>query len=145
MNRLLHDIGSTKQLWLSIVRDLSARRQIDAPRDFDNLSKDMLVEEVRRAVDGPRTWSPKCSVLPTLRRRVIIAVDRFRCPELLPGGSHVLCYFENNGDDAVEVVETHSGRQIWTWSQRGRSVYSAVFDFRVGTTAALVALTLTAP
>ncbi|KAJ6566666.1 hypothetical protein B0H19DRAFT_1257860 [Mycena capillaripes] len=105
VNRLLYDIGSTKQLWLSIVRHLTACRLIDAPPDrLDELSKDALVEEVRRAVDGPRTWSPKSSVPPTLARQVVVEVDHFRCAELLPGGSHILCYFEHNSDDAVECL-----------------------------------------
>ncbi|KAJ6566629.1 hypothetical protein B0H19DRAFT_1374117 [Mycena capillaripes] len=122
VNRLLHEFGSTKHLWLSIVRDLTARRLIDAhPDDLAKLSKDALVEEVRRAVNGPQTWSPKSLVPPTLARQVVVQVDRFRFAEFLPGSCAI------SGTIAP-----------------GIGVDSATLHFRIGTSAAVVALILSA-
>ncbi|KAJ7890396.1 hypothetical protein B0H13DRAFT_2040407, partial [Mycena leptocephala] len=74
VNKSFHEITSFKQLWLSIVRDLSRARVIDAPAEetLETLSTAELVEEVRRAVVGPRTWSPASSVPPTVHRQFSI-------------------------------------------------------------------------
>ncbi|KAJ7629258.1 hypothetical protein DFH06DRAFT_1226222 [Mycena polygramma] len=143
-NRLLHDVGSTKQLWLSIVRDLSARRLIDAlPVDVGTLSKDALVEEVRRIVRGPRTWSPETKIPPTILRRIDLEMDDSAFPELLPGGAYIVSY-SAGCRRAVDCVKVATGRRTWSWSHPDFIVNSAVFDF-CGASEAVVALVILTP
>ncbi|KAJ6566673.1 hypothetical protein B0H19DRAFT_1352348 [Mycena capillaripes] len=150
VNRMLHEISSTKQLWLSIVRDLSERRVIDTPSgDIDALSKDALVDEVRRVADGPRTWSAQTTTPPKLLRQITVQSDRSPggYTELLPGCTYILRYFEESGtlSRSVECLEVHAGRCAWTWSRPGFNVRSATFDFLAGASIAVVALTISTP
>lgn len=149
VNRILHEISSTKQVWLAIVRDLSARRLVDtSPADINTLPKDALVDEVRGVVDGPRTWSAKTTTPPKLLRQIILPLDRSlngSNTELLPGGVYVLCYFEDSGTESVECLEVRTARRAWAWSRPGCNVRSATFDFLLGRSLAVVALTVSTP
>jgi hypothetical protein len=60
VNRYLHRITQTKQLWIQIINNLIYRSLLELPSDFiasENSSAE-LIEHVERAVKGPRTWSP---------------------------------------------------------------------------------------
>ncbi|KAJ6566681.1 hypothetical protein B0H19DRAFT_712940 [Mycena capillaripes] len=143
-NRLFHEITSTKQLWLSVVSNLVARQLIDTPLvDIDKMTKDALIDEVKRVVDGPQTWSPKSLVPPKLSRRHTVEVDSRAWVELLPGNAYMLCYF---GDPfrTVGCLDIHSGRLAWEWSRPGFSVNTATLEF-LGTSEAVVALTVLNP
>ncbi|KAJ6578294.1 hypothetical protein B0H19DRAFT_577749 [Mycena capillaripes] len=151
VNRLFREITLTKQVWLSVVRDLAARQLIAAPSvDIDQLSKDALINEVKRAVAGPRTWSPESSLTPKLLRRLTFPLDSSQFVKLLPGNSYMLCHrlvsipgFRDFR--AIECFETKSGRLAWTWSRAGFNVLTVTFDFLAGTSEAVVALTVSIP
>ncbi|KAJ6566679.1 hypothetical protein B0H19DRAFT_1066964 [Mycena capillaripes] len=134
--RLFHEIASTKQLWLSVVRNLFAQRLIDTPLDcIGKLSKDALIDEVKRVVDGPRTWSPKSLVPPKLSRRRTVEVDSAEWAGLLPGNAYIVCYF-GGPFRTVGCLEIDSGRLAWEWSRPGFNVDIATFDF-LGTSEAV--------
>ncbi|KAJ7624115.1 hypothetical protein DFH06DRAFT_757126 [Mycena polygramma] len=143
VNLLFHAICSTKQLWLSITRGLSAHGLIDAlPVALDTLSKDELVEEVRRVVDGPRTWAVTSKTPPRLSRLISIPVrDINFSGKLLHGARYIMVYSTVSPvTRGVECFETHSGRRAWSWSRPGLSLLSATFNFHVGTEKATVVL-----
>ncbi|KAF7353099.1 hypothetical protein MVEN_01277900 [Mycena venus] len=147
VDKYFHDISSTKQLWISIARDLFARRLIDTPVDeIDTLSKDALVEEVRRVVAGPRTWSSSSLLPPTVLRQESIRLECFRS-ELLPGGTHILLWHDD-GDPAMTRItcfDVQTGRRACIWSQQNLRVYAVTVDCSWGTSEMVVALAVATP
>ncbi|KAJ7660119.1 hypothetical protein DFH06DRAFT_1193816 [Mycena polygramma] len=137
VNKSFHAIVSSKQLWISILRDLYFRRLIDpvAGQAVETLSKDAIIDEIKRAVVGPRTWSPDSLIPPTIHRQIIVPLDdtkERRGFELLPGGKHMLFYVykENsiNLDKYVECREVSTGRLVWEWERPDCTVTFAGFN-----------------
>jgi hypothetical protein len=148
VNKSFHEIASFKQLWLSIVRDLSRARVIDAPAEetLETLSTAELVEEVRRAVVGPRTWSPASSVPPTVHRQFSIPLKKYTVThpaELLPGGTHILRFVSESyypRSNGIELWEVCTGKRIWEWGRVDYDVFYAATDFQAGTSKVRVAI-----
>jgi hypothetical protein len=132
VNKLFHNIALSRHLWISVVRGLYLRRLIDAVPDevLETLTRDALVEEVKRAVLGPRTWSQRRGP-PAIYREITIPMDaRRRQCELLPGGRYLLCYVARD-DTArdVECWEVYTKQRVWVWSRPGCSLVRAGFHF----------------
>ncbi|KAJ7029460.1 hypothetical protein C8F04DRAFT_1116471 [Mycena alexandri] len=143
VNKYFHEISSTKHLWIAIVRGLALRRLVDAPSDevLKTLSKDALVDEVRRVVCGPRTWSLTSPDPPTLSRQTTISLQYpYRHAELLPGGIHIVFSLAGAMGEGVQCWDVHARRQVWSWERPGRQAREAKFDFRAGESEAVVAL-----
>ncbi|KAJ7465983.1 hypothetical protein FB451DRAFT_1261527 [Mycena latifolia] len=146
VNKYLGVVVSSKQLWISIVRDLSSRYLIDPPAEehLQRLSTAELMEQVKRGVVGPLTWSPASLIPPTLSREINISLETLQGEwsqiEFLPEGRHVLFYKESGAfPHGVECWDVHSGRRVWGWSSPGYQVGHATFDFR-GRSKAVVSL-----
>ncbi|KAJ6565964.1 hypothetical protein DFH09DRAFT_1157346 [Mycena vulgaris] len=147
VNKAFHELASTKHLWRSVVRDLSSRYLVDAPAAevLETFSTAQLVDEVKRVVAGPRTWSPACSRVPRLLRQHTISpgnlVGRRVDTEFLPDGRHILIYKSSNHlSRGVECWDVHLGRQVWAWSFPLRYIQYVTFDLRRGGLEALVVL-----
>ncbi|KAJ7093580.1 hypothetical protein C8R44DRAFT_815373 [Mycena epipterygia] len=144
VNKFFYSITLAKQLWIPIVHDLVIRGLSDFPADQDlgELSVEALVEEVRRAVAGPRTWFPEPGADPTIYREVKLGytaaeADSSRYARWLPGGRHIL--FQNGG----QIGDIHAtflkcwatdsvpSREVWSTVCVG-SLEAAAFDFRTG-------------
>ncbi|KAJ7189120.1 hypothetical protein C8R46DRAFT_1056645 [Mycena filopes] len=136
-SRTLRELTQDRQLWLSLVRDLARRRLIDVPPPevLDTLSKDALVDEIRRVAAGPRTWSPTYSAVepPTLTRQFTVpAVSVLAEVELLPGGKHfILRGGQVNGPvrRRLDCWEVQTGRLVWSWSKPNVLVADAKYDY----------------
>ncbi|KAJ7029496.1 hypothetical protein C8F04DRAFT_1116520 [Mycena alexandri] len=143
VNKYFHEISSTKHLWIAIVRGLALRRLVDAPSDdvLDTLSKDALVDEVRRVVCGPSTWSLTSLDPPMLSRQTTISLQYpYRHAELLPGGIHIVFSWAGAMGEGFQCWDVHAHRQVWSWERPGRQAREAKFDFRAGESEAVVAL-----
>ncbi|KAJ7098877.1 hypothetical protein C8R44DRAFT_988705 [Mycena epipterygia] len=94
VNKLFHSAAFTKQLWLSVARNLASRWLIDPPADeiLEALSTDELVDEV------------KCGV---------ITVHELPDGHLLPDGRHIVSYNRTDAGGAfykgVECWEVKTG------------------------------------
>ncbi|KAJ7465991.1 hypothetical protein FB451DRAFT_1261544 [Mycena latifolia] len=137
VNKYLGVVVSSKQLWISIVRDLSSRYLIDPPAEehLQRLSTAELMEQVKRGVVGPLTWSPASLIPPTLSREINISLETLQGEwsqiEFLPEGRHILFYKDSGAfPDGVECWEVRRGRRVWGWSSPGYHVGHATFDFR---------------
>ncbi|KAJ7765605.1 hypothetical protein B0H16DRAFT_1883066 [Mycena metata] len=133
VNKHFHAVASTKQLWISVIRDLSHRRLIDAPPDpiLETLSTEALKDEIRRVVNGPNTWSAQSMSLPTISRQITIALPethRYSAAELLPGGTHIVLFFMSSQTRGLECREVHTGRKVWSREAPNSHVRSAAFD-----------------
>ncbi|KAJ6565965.1 hypothetical protein DFH09DRAFT_1157347 [Mycena vulgaris] len=144
VNKYFHALTATKQLWLSVVRDLTSRCLIDPPSAevLETFSTAQLVEEVKRVVFGPRTWSPASSAPPTLLRQRTISLDDRAGTSFLPDGRHILVY-KSSGSRGVECWDMLIERRVWVWSSPLWYVQYAAFDFRRGGAEARVVLSAT--
>ncbi|KAJ7171373.1 hypothetical protein C8R46DRAFT_1088255, partial [Mycena filopes] len=131
VNKRFHALGRAKHLWISVVRDLYARRLIDAPVDevLEQCATQTLIDRVRRIVLGPYTWSPKSPIAPTIRRQMSIMLPSPRTRfEFLPGGRYLVLYLMKDSDVEVECLEISSERRVWSWARAGHQVRYAGFD-----------------
>ncbi|KAJ7457496.1 hypothetical protein FB451DRAFT_1275038 [Mycena latifolia] len=147
VNKYLRAIVSAKQLWISVVRDLSERWLIDPPAEenLENLSTAELIQQVKHGVVGPLTWSSALPTPPAISREISISLETLQGEsshvEFLPEGRHILFYKPTREfPDGVECWEVHSGRRVWGWASPSRPVRHATFDFRQGGSEAVVSL-----
>ncbi|KAJ7189115.1 hypothetical protein C8R46DRAFT_1056638 [Mycena filopes] len=136
VSRTFHELTQDRQLWVSLVRDLARRRLIDAPPQdiLETLTKDALVDEIRRVAVGPQTWSTHSGRAPMLARDFIVpAVCVFGEAELLPGGKH--CIFlgaevaNGIGRRGVKCWDIHTGRLVWDWPRPNVLVSDVQVDY----------------
>jgi hypothetical protein len=98
------------------------------------------VEEVKRAVAGPRTWFPRSQSGPTIYREAKLEYlttggDGFRSARWLPGGRHIL--FQKIGRVGnicatflrCWAIDAAQPRVVWDTSYVGY-LQAATFDFR---------------
>ncbi|KAJ7738732.1 hypothetical protein B0H16DRAFT_1569635 [Mycena metata] len=145
VNKSFHAISRAKHLWVSVVRDLYARRLIDLGVDevLEECSTQTLIDKVRRVVLGPSTWSPSSPIAPTICRQMTHLLDSPRMRfELVPGGRYLVLFvwrgshaFGVGGDVDVECLEVASGRRVWSWGRPGHRVSHTEFDFSCGSEA----------
>ncbi|KAJ6566621.1 hypothetical protein B0H19DRAFT_1374114 [Mycena capillaripes] len=124
VNRTLHKIGASKQLWISIVFYLSSRRLIYLPSEVNSeyLSALALMDEVKRIVVGPRTWSFNSPDPPTLLRQRTISLEGNEVPDLshpMAGQYIITCVPQSAGTNAYldttpHFLEVPSGRHVWS-------------------------------
>ncbi|KAF7334260.1 hypothetical protein MSAN_02387400 [Mycena sanguinolenta] len=119
VNTFFHAIASTKQLWLLLTKDLFLRGLVDIHSDEVNssLSSDELIAQVKRAVYGPRTWSPDSPTAPTLIQQftVEVANNRIHFASLLPG----YIIFRKQEIGALECYNLSTGHLVWNWARSG--------------------------
>ncbi|KAJ7276857.1 hypothetical protein C8J57DRAFT_1504692 [Mycena rebaudengoi] len=103
-------LAQSKHVWLAIVLDLGCRHLLDLPpRDtLLRFSTTQLVEEVKRAVLGPRTWAPNSSSAPTVRRKIHVSMSGPSEPTIFSGDKHFLVQ-RGTG----EIWDIAEGRRIW--------------------------------
>ncbi|KAJ7150088.1 hypothetical protein C8R43DRAFT_1006223 [Mycena crocata] len=143
VNQYFRTISLTKHLWISVIRDLGERGLVEAlPENLKALSTEELIDEVKRAIFGPRTWSPVSAASPKMLLQFeILCTRRPEDIELLPGGKHILFYVypQPGGPRGIECWEVRTGLRRWSWSHANYSANHAVFHFR-GASKATVAV-----
>ncbi|KAJ7181634.1 hypothetical protein C8R43DRAFT_274475 [Mycena crocata] len=79
-NKYLHGLAFTKEIWLSFVTRLVQRGFIDSHEDFEFLSKEQLISQVKSTLRGPRTWShtPTHAHPSPPKNALLNAVTRFK-------------------------------------------------------------------
>ncbi|KAJ6629778.1 hypothetical protein B0H10DRAFT_1939418 [Mycena sp. CBHHK59/15] len=144
VNKLFRSAAFTKQLWLSVVRDLASRWLIDSPGDeiLETLSTHELINEVKRGVVGARTWSPTSSAPPSVARKITLPQEIPSSHVLLPAGTHIVAYDTHGGafSRGVECWEMKTGRRVWGWAAPNYLVHQATFDIRRGGSEAVVSV-----
>ncbi|KAJ7851289.1 hypothetical protein B0H14DRAFT_2762093 [Mycena olivaceomarginata] len=145
VNRYLREISSSRSAWVSVILDLSSRRLIDLPFDaVEGLSTDALKDEVKRAVAGPRTWSPISLDRPTLLRQQTVPLQPHSRSD--PScAAHIIAYVKQPGEGgnfrgtAIQCLDGRTGCLLWNWTRPRHTILLAKFDFR-GPSAAVVAI-----
>ncbi|KAJ7184864.1 hypothetical protein C8R46DRAFT_1343853 [Mycena filopes] len=105
---------------------------------WESLSKDELVEEMRRASVGPRTWNRAAAMI---QREITIALDHEsgHNGEFLHGGKYILFTLEY-GHRGLECWQVLPLRRVWIWHSSTHFVKNANFDFCRGESKAMVSL-----
>ncbi|KAJ6536448.1 hypothetical protein DFH09DRAFT_1179015 [Mycena vulgaris] len=120
VNKDLRVIALAKQLWISFLRDLESRGMIDlAPgEEFEKQTTQDLIDEVKRIVLGPKTWSPAWSAPPVLKRQSVLP---FECESsgsgildirLLPGGR----YFAVHQGASLKFFDAATGKSALSYT-----------------------------
>ncbi|KAJ7240514.1 hypothetical protein C8J57DRAFT_1727068 [Mycena rebaudengoi] len=115
VNKLLRGIALAKQLWIHLIEDLVARRLVDPPHDrsLQDHTTAELIEEVKKLVMGPRTWSRRSRTPPTVLRHIKISPPRsdllLSRLELLPGGKYLAAIH----DTRIELWHAATSTLIW--------------------------------
>ncbi|KAJ7511436.1 hypothetical protein B0H11DRAFT_1955089 [Mycena galericulata] len=109
-----NSLAHSKHVWLALVCDLGSRHLLDLPpRDtLLRFSTTQLIEEVKRAVFGPRTWAVNSPSAPSVRRRIHVPVtgsSPLSQPTLLSGDRHLLVQCGTG----CEIWGIAEGRRIW--------------------------------
>ncbi|KAJ7483306.1 hypothetical protein FB451DRAFT_103996 [Mycena latifolia] len=109
-------LAQSKHVWLAVVFDLACRHLLVLPpRDtLLRFSTTQLIEEVKRAVFGPRTWAANSSSAPTVRRQIHVSMSDPGSsppsePTLLSGDRHLLIK-RGTGCEIWDIAES---RRIW--------------------------------
>ncbi|RDB16906.1 hypothetical protein Hypma_002541 [Hypsizygus marmoreus] len=121
-SRHFHDIGFSKQVWLTLLSDLHRHNCIDLlpGQHLNQLLPKELVSLARRTVSGPPSWSdPSGTVVAhqvVLRSSITNPIHTGnrcldRSTKLLSGGQFVL--FQHQG--TLECLSTDSGKHIWQY------------------------------
>ncbi|KAJ6454103.1 hypothetical protein C8R45DRAFT_1038085 [Mycena sanguinolenta] len=109
-------LAQSKHIWLAVVHKLGHRNLLFLPpRDILlGYSAPQLIEEVKRAVFGPRTWATTSSRPPTVRGQIHVAISGAPAsplcePTLLLGDRHLLV----NRGPGCEIWDVVDNRQVW--------------------------------
>ncbi|KAJ6590306.1 hypothetical protein B0H10DRAFT_1961126 [Mycena sp. CBHHK59/15] len=105
-------LAQSKHGWLALVLDLGCRHLLDLPprEVLLRFSAVQLIDEVKRAVFGPRTWAADSSSAPTVRRQMRITMSSPPSePILLSGDKHLLV----QRGTGCEIWDFADGRRIW--------------------------------
>jgi hypothetical protein len=105
-------LAESKHVWLAIIFDLGSRHLLDLPAraTLVRFSTTQLIDEVKRAVFGPRTWAANSSSAPTVRRQIRVAMPSPPSePTLLTGDKHLLV----QRGTGCEIWDITDGRRLW--------------------------------
>ncbi|KAJ7642047.1 hypothetical protein FB45DRAFT_1126304 [Roridomyces roridus] len=106
VNRTFHRVGSSKQLWIEVARDLIARGLLH-PLPIEDLNREL----VKRTIAGPRTWHPRSIAPVTLLHQ-----------------STLYSQASASSNSAVELWDVQSGQRVWKWEQAGHVVWNGAFE-----------------
>ncbi|KAJ7108986.1 hypothetical protein C8R43DRAFT_1139789 [Mycena crocata] len=93
-------VAHTTHVWLALLSDLGRRILLELPpiEVLSNWSTWQLIEDVKRAIAGPRTWAEDSPQPPTVRHQASLSLDCdvsadadspfYSSPQLLLGGRH---------------------------------------------------------
>ncbi|KAJ7254954.1 hypothetical protein B0H12DRAFT_1323321 [Mycena haematopus] len=105
-------MAQSKHVWLALVLDLGCRHLLDLPprEALLRFSVAQLIDEVKRAVFGPRTWAADSSSAPIVRRQMHVTTPSPPSePTLLSGDRHLLV----QRGTGCEIWDFADGRRIW--------------------------------
>ncbi|KAJ6485407.1 hypothetical protein C8R47DRAFT_1321235 [Mycena vitilis] len=128
-NHYHHTIALVKQLWISIVEDLTTRSLLELPPGLrlTQQSTEELINHVKRAVIGPCAWihppgTPSKSIVLPATVNASHGYQGDSKVKLVNGGRHVVLAHRM----AVEVWDMETRRRLWS-----RPVFAINFNVHV--------------
>ncbi|KAJ6523385.1 hypothetical protein DFH09DRAFT_1190509 [Mycena vulgaris] len=142
LNRYLRTIALVKQLWILLITSLVNRGLLELSPNIDlkDQSTPELIDQVKRAVSGPRSWIPSDEPSPTPSTTLTVPAKinpygnsgDWRV-KLLNGGRHIVVVDRAT----VKIWDVRTQRCIWT-----RSVYVVSFGADRGQPSDKIALAM---
>lgn len=136
-SKRLRAISFSKHLWILVLRDLSERGLVGplSPpgENWNDFASADLINEIKRSVAGPSTWSPDSLIPPTVHRRVFLPFGRTgSLNHFLPCGRYIVRYIQDSflRHERVECWSVQAARKVWSWQCPNHIVETAAFDFR---------------
>ncbi|KAF7357197.1 hypothetical protein MSAN_01314500 [Mycena sanguinolenta] len=123
VNRSFHRLALSKQLWISLVRDLSARYLLPHLDALDDCTTAQLITKVKTLMCGPETWLPQSSVPPTVSFSKTFAAGAEA--RLLPGGRYLAV---SSGFGELHCHDVSTGREISLGAARSNHTTSWEVD-----------------
>jgi hypothetical protein len=130
VNKSFHRVALRKQLWLHLMQDLVSRGLLDklSKAELDAYSTGDIIDEIKRIVCGPATWTPMSSSEPTVHRQLTFHTDvnpndNFDL-KLTPGGTHVILKTIEN----VRLYDVRTGRCLWNKVSKQASIATDLVD-----------------
>ncbi|KAJ7127275.1 hypothetical protein C8R43DRAFT_1028205 [Mycena crocata] len=140
VNKRFRAVALQKGVWLAQLRDLQRRGLLYPPPDanFENCTVTELIEELKRAVCGPTTWSSNNSPPIQPRRQIIIpfAEQHISSVRILPGGR----YLAAESSTSIRVLDIGARRIAWAYQVPGRFLLQWSLDMRPGAYDAVIAV-----
>ncbi|KAJ7208238.1 hypothetical protein GGX14DRAFT_633797 [Mycena pura] len=139
-NKMVHDLASSRIVWISLVSDLQPRGFVDrlSAADVRVMPTSDLVALVRRLVVGPAAWSPtqssaehpSHSASHVVLRPAITPGHRFSQHDVavLPPGEHVLL----NNTRGLECWRVSDGVRVWRYKSESERVTAFAADVQDG-------------
>ncbi|KAF7373915.1 hypothetical protein MSAN_00603900 [Mycena sanguinolenta] len=114
INKSFRRLALSKQLWISLVLDLSSRYLILHLHPIHTYTTTQLIAKVKSVVCGPETWLERSSVSPAIfSRRTILGEETYWSGfKLISGGRYFAIYNESAGD--LQCFDALTGRCVWT-------------------------------
>ncbi|KAJ7224749.1 hypothetical protein B0H12DRAFT_1240834 [Mycena haematopus] len=122
VNKSLRRVALAKQLWISLVLDLSLRYFIPDLHPIHGHTTAQLIAKVKSVKCGPATWSEESSVPPTVcfSRTFLGGSAKFGEVMLPPGGRYFAVWRGSN----LHCYDVLTGRCAWTRSESETLSYS---------------------
>ncbi|KAJ7718634.1 hypothetical protein B0H16DRAFT_421597 [Mycena metata] len=137
-SKYLRQLACSKGVWLAAVSELVRRGIVHRMEGevLHELSKDQLVEKVKRAVWGPQTWGREYRGPPIISREITLPADHdglyhFKLT-LLPGGQY-LFHLRTRGSQ-LDCWSIFERKIIWTHKGGMPSTTIMTFDAQLTTT-----------
>ena len=122
VSRRFYALACSRATWVPLVSDLHRRNLVEliSEQSLLNTPTDALIELVKRAVQGPRSWRKSSNSEPTITREITLNINcqGWQAPALLPGGRFVV-FVGSQGLQCWSVLENrllweYAGRPEWT-------------------------------
>ncbi|KAJ6474890.1 hypothetical protein C8R45DRAFT_1010822 [Mycena sanguinolenta] len=109
VNKSFRRLALSKQLWLSLVLDLSSRYLIPHLDALHDCTTAQLIAKVKWLLCGPETWARRSSTPPTVSFSKTFRPGN--AARLLLGGHYIAVLLESSGD--LHCFEMLTGREVY--------------------------------
>ena len=118
VSRRLYALAFSRATWVPLVSDLHRRNLVELipEQSLEDTSTDALIELVKRAVQGPRSWRKSSNSEPSITREITLNTNSggWKPPVLLPGGRIVVFV----GSGKLRCWSVLEDRLLWEYPGR---------------------------
>ena len=118
VSRRLYALACSRATWVPLVSDLHRRNLVELipEQRLEDTPTDALIELVKRAVQGPRSWRKSSNPEPIITREITLDTNcqGWQAPALLPGSRFVVFV----GSDRLRCWSVLEDRLLWEYTGR---------------------------
>jgi hypothetical protein len=118
VSRRLYALACSRATWVPLVSDLHRRNLVELipEQSLEDTPTEALIELVKRAVRGPRSWRKSSNSEPIITREITLNTNcqGWQAPALLPGGRFVVFV----GSGRLRCWSVLEDRLLWEYTGR---------------------------